>query len=129
MRVAFYSCPFHVTHWHRGKQENQQITDRRVAHIPEIWSVVGKLGRVNSALDPAPISMYENTINYKPEYYKNDNGNLVKFKTDKSQRFILKSGESYTNDELLNKALGVDNLIIDPKGNYFRNWRSHKFLG
>ena len=112
---------------HIGIEENKKILqtiDRRVANIPEISSVVGKLGRVNSALDPAPISMYENTINYKPEYYKNDQGNLVKFKTDKSQRFILKSGESYTNDELLNKAIGVDNLIIDPKGNYFRNWRS-----
>ena len=95
-----------------------------MAHIPEISSVVGKLGRVNSALDPAPISMYENTINYKPEYYKNDQGDLVKFKTDESQRFLLKSGMSYTNDELLNQALSVDDLVVDPEGSYFRNWRS-----
>ena len=112
---------------HIGIEENKNILqtiDRRIAHIPEISSVVGKLGRVNSALDPAPISMYENTINYKPEYYKNKQGNLVKFKIDKSKRFILKSGMSYTNDELLNNALEVNDLIIDPEGSYFRNWRS-----
>ena len=112
---------------HIGIEENKNILqtiDRRVAHIPEISSVVGKLGRVNSALDPAPISMYENTINYKPEYYKNDQGDLVKFKIDESQHFLLKSGMSYTNDELLNQALSVDDLVVDPEGSYFRNWRS-----
>ncbi len=36
--------------------------------IPEVDSVVGKLGRVESALDPAPISMIETVINYLPEY-------------------------------------------------------------
>ena len=112
---------------HIGIEENKNILqtiDRRVAHIPEIESVVGKLGRVNSALDPAPISMYENTINYKSEYHKNNQGELVKFKTDGSKRFVLKSGTSYTNDELLNLSLSVDDLIEDTEGNYYRNWRS-----
>ncbi len=36
--------------------------------VPEVSSVVGKLGRVDSALDPAPISMFETIINYLPEY-------------------------------------------------------------
>ena len=36
--------------------------------IPEVESVVGKIGRVESALDPAPLSMIETVINYKPEY-------------------------------------------------------------
>ena len=36
--------------------------------IPEVQSVVGKIGRVESALDPAPLSMIETTINVKPEY-------------------------------------------------------------
>lgn len=36
--------------------------------IPEIESVVGKLGRAESALDPAPVSMFETVINYLPEY-------------------------------------------------------------
>ncbi|MEJ1731126.1 hypothetical protein SMA90_32880, partial [Escherichia coli] len=36
--------------------------------IPEIESAVGKLGRADTPLDPAPISMIETVINYKPEY-------------------------------------------------------------
>jgi Cu(I)/Ag(I) efflux system membrane protein CusA/SilA len=45
------------------KQQNMYIKD-----IPEVETVVGKLGRVESALDPAPISMFETVINYLPEY-------------------------------------------------------------
>lgn len=40
----------------------------RISQIPEVNSVVGKIGRVDSPLDPAPISMIETIINYKPEY-------------------------------------------------------------
>jgi Cu(I)/Ag(I) efflux system membrane protein CusA/SilA len=36
--------------------------------IPEVQSAVGKIGRVESALDPAPISMIETIINFIPEY-------------------------------------------------------------
>ncbi|MDX1672013.1 MAG: efflux RND transporter permease subunit, partial [Balneolaceae bacterium] len=39
-----------------------QIMDMRIADIPEVKQVVGKLGRTESALDPAPISMYETLI-------------------------------------------------------------------
>lgn len=39
-----------------------------ISQIPEVESVVGKLGRVDSALDPAPIEMFETVINYKDEY-------------------------------------------------------------
>jgi Cu(I)/Ag(I) efflux system membrane protein CusA/SilA len=36
--------------------------------IPEVQSAVGKIGRVESALDPAPISMIETIVNFIPEY-------------------------------------------------------------
>jgi len=42
--------------------------DRLISNIPEVDTVVGKIGRVESALDPAPISMVETVINYKPEW-------------------------------------------------------------
>ena len=42
----------------------------RIGQIPEIDSVVGKLGRAKSPLDPAPISMIETIISYKPEFEK-----------------------------------------------------------
>ena len=68
---------------HTGVEENIrycQILDRRIKAIPEIESVVGKWGRVNSALDPAPIQMYETVINYRPEYELDENGHRKRFK-------------------------------------------------
>src|SRR5699024_1196870 len=59
---------------HSGVEENLknlQLLDMAVTSIPEVESVVGKAGRVDSPLDPAPMSMYENVINYKPEYMVN----------------------------------------------------------
>lgn len=41
--------------------------DIAIASVPEVESVVGKIGRTESALDPAPISMMETMINLKPE--------------------------------------------------------------
>jgi Cu(I)/Ag(I) efflux system membrane protein CusA/SilA len=54
-----------------------QKQDIALQSIPEIESVVGKIGRVESPLDPAPISMVETVINYKPEYITDEEGNRV----------------------------------------------------
>ncbi|MCG8404843.1 MAG: efflux RND transporter permease subunit [Phycisphaerales bacterium] len=40
--------------------------DVRFAQIPEVEMVVGKLGRIDSALDPAPVGMLETVITLKP---------------------------------------------------------------
>ncbi len=48
--------------------------DAAIAQIPEVDRVVGKLGRADSALDPAPLSMIETVITYKPEYRVADDG-------------------------------------------------------
>ncbi|MDQ7783101.1 MAG: efflux RND transporter permease subunit [Desulfomonilaceae bacterium] len=45
-----------------------QKQDLAIRSIPEVESVVGKIGRVESALDPAPLSMVETVITYLPEY-------------------------------------------------------------
>ncbi|MCK6620128.1 MAG: efflux RND transporter permease subunit [Calditrichaceae bacterium] len=50
--------------------------------IPEIESAVGKLGRVESALDPAPVSMFETVINYKPQYLSDRAGRRLTFRHD-----------------------------------------------
>jgi len=47
--------------------------DRAISAIPEVDSVVGKLGRADTAIDPAPVSMIETVILYKTEY-KQDPG-------------------------------------------------------
>ena len=60
---------------HSGVEENKRVLqqlDMAVASIPEIETVVGKAGRTESALDPAPLSMYENVIQYKSEYMLNE---------------------------------------------------------
>jgi len=45
-----------------------QKQDKAIRAIPEVESVVGKIGRAETAIDPAPISMVETVIAYKPEY-------------------------------------------------------------
>ncbi len=42
--------------------------DMAIRAIPEVENVVGKIGRAETAIDPAPISMIETLITYKPEY-------------------------------------------------------------
>jgi Cu(I)/Ag(I) efflux system membrane protein CusA/SilA len=43
-----------------------QQTDRLIKTIPEVESVFGKAGRAESATDPAPLEMFETTIQFKP---------------------------------------------------------------
>lgn len=98
---------------HSGVEANikyvQQL-DMRVQSIPEVSMVVGKAGRVESALDPAPVSMFENIILYKTEYINDENGYPLRFKVDKEGQFVKdEKGE----------------LIPDKKGQYFRQWRDH----
>jgi Cu(I)/Ag(I) efflux system membrane protein CusA/SilA len=44
-----------------------QQTDRMIRQIPEVKSVFGKIGRAETATDPAPLEMIETTIQFKPE--------------------------------------------------------------
>ena len=88
-----------------------QRQDIAIGNIPEVDSVVGKIGRVDSALDPAPIGMIETVINYKNEYITDKAGRRVLFRYDKSTGRFLRD----QNGE----------LIPDHKGKIYRNWRDH----
>ncbi|OEO26752.1 cation transporter [Pseudomonas sp. J237] len=44
-----------------------QQTDRLIKTVPEVASVFGKAGRAESATDPAPLEMFETTIQFKPQ--------------------------------------------------------------
>ncbi len=113
---------------HSGIEFNRKVVgqlDMLLTNIPEVDLTVGKLGRVESALDPAPISMYENIINYKAEYMLNEKGHRVRFKTDKDDRFILASGDTLSNEEALQRGVEAEELIPDNHGKFFRNWRPH----
>lgn len=70
---------------HASIGEAQQMLaqlDRSIAAIPEVTSVVGKIGRVDSALDPAPLSMIETLIAYAPEYGVDEHGESVRLWRD-----------------------------------------------
>jgi len=55
-----------------------QQQDMLIRQIPEVSNVVGKIGRVESALDPAPVSMVETIIQYKPEYRVDASGESLR---------------------------------------------------
>ena len=44
-----------------------QQTDRLIKTVPEVSRVFGKAGRADTATDPAPIEMFETTIQFKPK--------------------------------------------------------------
>ena len=43
-----------------------QQTDRMIKTVPEVARVFGKAGRADTATDPAPMEMFETTIQFKP---------------------------------------------------------------
>ena len=111
---------------HSGIEENLEVIgllDKKINSIPEVESVVGKWGRVNSALDPAPTSMFENVINYKPEYILNEDGHRMRFKVNKEDAFVLNDGSTYHPQNDGFRLIDKKNLIEDKNGEYFRQWR------
>ncbi|MFQ5646851.1 MAG: efflux RND transporter permease subunit, partial [bacterium] len=86
-----------------------QKMDIALSNIPEVESVVGKLGRVESSLDPAPISMFETVINYRPEYITDKNGRRVHFRYDDDKQEFVRDNKG--------------ELIPDNDGIPFRQWR------
>ena len=48
-------------------RELLQQTDRLILTVPEVARVFGKAGRADSATDPAPMEMFETTIQFKPQ--------------------------------------------------------------
>ena len=100
-----------------------ETLDKRLSTIPEVEIAVGKWGRVNSALDPAPIQMFENTINYRPEYILDENGHRMQFKVNKDGSYILKDNSLYNPEKESFRVIPADSLIPARKGEYFRQWR------
>jgi len=117
---------------HAGIEENKRVLqqlDMAVASIPEIKTVVGKSGRTASALDPAPLSMYENMIQYKPEYMLNNRGKRQRYRVNDAGFFELKNGNVVANpnnskdNSILNSEIDNQQLIEDNDGEFYRNWR------
>lgn len=108
------------------------LQDRRINAIPEVELAVGKIGRVRSPLDPAPISMIETVINYRSEYIVDDAGHRLRFRFNPSEvdwaqdvrGNLLPAGDGQPY-QVQGKFARDENggLIEDPDGVPFRQWR------
>ena len=130
---------------HAGIEQNKQVLqqmDMLLSSIPEVTLAVGKLGRVESALDPAPISMYETIINYHSEYLLDKKGKRKRFQiNDKGDYYTKKENIFFNYDQYQlvderGRAIQDNttelryikedfrsNLIGDEDGQFFRVWR------
>jgi len=76
---SFLYMPTTMPHASFGQALDMLHTmDAAIQEIPEIDRTVGKLGRAESPLDPAPISMFETVVTYKPEFGIDSDGNRVR---------------------------------------------------
>jgi len=109
---AFLYMPTTMAHASIGEAtEILKELDRRILSVPEVESSVGKIGRVESPLDPAPISMVETVIQYSSEYRTDEHGRRLTFRYDTD------------SDRFVRDDAGM--LIEDPQGRPFRLWRDH----
>ncbi|MFO7890044.1 MAG: efflux RND transporter permease subunit [bacterium] len=98
---------------HAGIEEALDVLhklDKALYSVPEVEHAVGKIGRADTPLDPAPISMVETVVTYKSEYKTDKNGNRIKYA-------VNEKGEFLRNPE--------GKLIPDKRGRLFRQWRDH----
>ena len=91
-----------------------QKQDMAFNAIPEIDSAVGKLGRAETPLDPAPISMIETVINYKSEYLVDKNGTRLRYEFDDDE-------VDFFRDEAGNPVPAIDGLPYSVKGTFIRD--------
>lgn len=108
---AFLFMPTTMPHASVGEAADVlAFQNEAIRAIPEVAAVVGKIGRVESALDPAPVSMIETLIQYHPEYATTPDGRV--------QRFVCDERGVPIRD-----ASG--HLTPDPAGCTARLWRPH----
>lgn len=66
-------------------QELLQQTNKLIRTLPEVRRVFGKIGRADTATDPAPLTMIETTILFKPRNEWRDGMTLEKIKAELNQ--------------------------------------------
>lgn len=70
-------------------QELLQVTDRLIKSVPEVHRVFGKIGRADTATDPAPLTMIETTVQLKPAGEWRPGMTLDKIKQELDERVRL----------------------------------------
>ena len=73
-------------------RELLQQTDRILIGFPEVQQVFGKAGRVESATDPAPLSMFETTVRLKPKEQWPDPGKTTEELMEEMDRSMVFPG-------------------------------------
>jgi len=131
---SFLYMPTTMPHASIGEvQEILAMQDMAITAIPEVESAVGKLGRAESPLDPAPVSMIETVINYYPEYLTDEKGRRLSFSFDSGKEDFFRNiaGDPLAApDGLPYKVRGLyirddkNRLIPDPDGKPFHIWRT-----
>ena len=106
--------------------------DMALSALPEVASVVGKLGRAETPLDPAPVSMIETVINYHPEFLLDEDGRRPSYRFDADEQDLARApdgtplqapdGESYTVQGRFERD-EAGALVPDDEGQPFRLWR------
>jgi len=110
-----------------------QIQDMAFYSIPEVDLAVGKLGRAESPLDPAPVPMIETVINYKSEYLTDADGRRLTFRYDSGEKDVFRDADGepvpasdgepyYVHGKFIRDDEG--HLIPDRRGHPFRQWRA-----
>ncbi|MEX2577436.1 MAG: efflux RND transporter permease subunit [Verrucomicrobiales bacterium] len=80
---SFLYMPTTMPHASIGEAKRiLQLQDTAIDAIPEVETVVGKIGRADSPLDPAPVSMIETVVTYKAEWGTDENGERVRLWRD-----------------------------------------------
>ncbi len=72
-------------------RELLQQTDRLIKTVPEVKQVFGKVGRAETATDPAPLTMLETTIQLKPRDQWREGMTMDKLKQELDQRVKIPS--------------------------------------
>ena len=70
-------------------QQLLQQTDKLIRSVPEVKRVFGKIGRAETATDPAPLTMIETVIQLKPESQWRDGMTIEDIKSELNQRLQL----------------------------------------
>ena len=109
---AFLYMPTTMPHASIGEALDILATlDVAIMSVPEVELSVGKIGRVESPLDPAPISMVETIVQYASEFITDADGRRTRFRYDTRR-------DEFEFDD-------AGRLIEDPGGRPFRQWREH----
>ena len=107
---AFLWMPTTMPHASIGEaMDVLRLQDMAINAIPEVEMVVGKIGRVDSPLDPAPVSMVETIVRYKSEYVTDEHGDRINYRFDEGTKTFERDDRG--------------ELVPDPDGRPFRQWR------